>query len=409
MSKRPLILLSFSYPYGYGETFLGNEISHLAETFDPFFIVPMLPEPGIRPFDTRAKLIEPNAVTVNMITETLRGILKSDGMFWQEWKNSPYFPTSPLIFYRIARTLGIARRLEQNILDLVKKHNLKDGIIYSYWMNQSCIGGILAAKKLGWKVVTRTHRGDLYPDEYKGQYLPWHKWKVKNLDYIFAISDYCQEYLKNTLEAAPDKVVIHRYGVRGRGVIQHEPGTNNTFHIVSCSSFIPRKRVKLIFETVKLLAQKAPHYTFKWSHFGTGPEFDEIKSQVDALNISNLSIYLAGQTENDALFKYYVDEKADYFINYSTSEGLPVSIIEATSCGLPIAAPHTDGIPELIDEENGIVFPLDATPEMVSDLLVKDLNPAILKKKSEASFARWKRDHEIDTVYTKFTEFLSGI
>jgi len=409
MSKRPLILLSFNYPYGHGETFLGNEVSHLADTFDPFFIIPTLPEPTIREYDNRARLIKPTPASVNKAAETLRGITQSGGMFWKEWKNSPFFPKSPLLFYRVARTLGIARRLEQNILDLVKKHNLKDGIIYSYWMNQSCIGGILAAKKLGWKVVTRTHRGDLYPDEYEGQYLPWHEWKVQNLDYIFAISDYCQDYLENVLHAEKDKVVIHRYGVRGRGVIQHEPGQNKTFHIASCSTFIPRKRVKLVFETVKLLAKKAPDHSIKWSHFGTGPEFDEIKKQVDALTIPNLTVFLAGQTDNDAIFKYYVDEKVDYFINYSTSEGLPVSIIEATSCGLPIAAPHTDGIPELIDEENGIVFPLDATPEMVSDLLVKDLDPAILKKKSETSFTRWKRDHEIDTVYTTFTDFLSRI
>lgn len=54
------------------------------------------------------------------------------------------------------------------------------------------------------------------------------------------------------------------------------------------------------------------------------------------------------------LAKYYTC--ADVFIHPSLAENSPLVIIEALSCGTPVIASDVGGIPELIDDKNGILF-----------------------------------------------------
>jgi glycosyltransferase involved in cell wall biosynthesis len=72
---------------------------------------------------------------------------------------------------------------------------------------------------------------------------------------------------------------------------------------------------------------------------------------------------------------------ADTLILASTLEGLPLSVLEAQACGLPVVAYPTAGIPEVIThEETGLL----ATPGSVEDLsrqLVRVLRDAPLRQK----------------------------
>ena len=61
---------------------------------------------------------------------------------------------------------------------------------------------------------------------------------------------------------------------------------------------------------------------------------------------SNLRWTLHGQVPNAEVFNTYRSRPTDLFANTSLSEGIPVSIMEAQSCGIPILAPAVGGIPE---------------------------------------------------------------
>ena len=112
-------------------------------------------------------LLNPSPPSCSKSADFLRG-LTSRG-FISEWRKSPGFPLSFAQLYLVARTLGIARRIEQRILQTVADYGLRDGIVYAYWMSQSCLGGVHAADKLGWPLVSRAHGGDLYTERYPGQ------------------------------------------------------------------------------------------------------------------------------------------------------------------------------------------------------------------------------------------------
>ena len=52
----------------------------------------------------------------------------------------------------------------------------------------------------------------------------------------------------------------------------------------------------------------------------------------------NISFELKGFVDNNELLQIYTDKCFSFFINVSESEGLPVSIMEAASAGIPIVA-----------------------------------------------------------------------
>ena len=52
-------------------------------------------------------------------------------------------------------------------------------------------------------------------------------------------------------------------------------------------------------------------------------------------------------------------QQADAFILFSKHENFPCVVIEALCCGLPVVASNVGGIPEAVDETNGVLVEPD--------------------------------------------------
>ena len=100
-------------------------------------------------------------------------------------------------------------------------------------------------------------------------------------------------------------------------------------------------------------------------HYGDGPQLEEARAACSLLTHSTAKF--AGALPNDALLGEYAAKHFDVFVNVSSSEGLPLSIMEACGFGIPVIATDVGGTHEIVsDGVNGFLLPSDCGPEDVA-------------------------------------------
>ncbi len=83
----------------------------------------------------------------------------------------------------------------------------------------------------------------------------------------------------------------------------------------------------------------------------------------------NIIWELKGATPNHEILEYYKNIHVDLFIQLSRTEGgVPVSMQEAASFGIPLLGTNTGGIPEII-KENGWLVDVSASAQEISKII----------------------------------------
>lgn len=118
-----------------------------------------------------------------------------------------------------------------------------------------------------------------------------------------------------------------------------------------------------------------------------GISLDELKHKWKIDSTHNIKINFYGEIENNRLMEEYKKNCFDVFLNVSESEGIPVSIMEALSFGIPVIATDVGANQEIvIDKNNGFLlhepFKLD---ELVNDLL-------LIKKMERSEYLQFRKN-----------------
>jgi glycosyltransferase involved in cell wall biosynthesis len=179
-----------------------------------------------------------------------------------------------------------------------------------------------------------------------------------------------KEYIVKSYRVPHKKVRVSRLGTadHGLGATNRE---SESIHLVSCSRVIPLKRVELIARTINLLDER-----FIWTHIGDGQSHEIVQKYINDHHLQDRT-NLLGWIPSDQVSNVYKQFAFDFFIHVSETEGIPVSIMEAMSFGLPVLATDVGGIHELVDDTNGCLIPKDIDEVMlgkyVSEFVKNDL------------------------------------
>ena len=87
-----------------------------------------------------------------------------------------------------------------------------------------------------------------------------------------------------------------------------------------------------------------------------------------------LNVILHGYVSNQSLINFYQKQQVDLFVNVSSSEGLPVSIMEALSFGIPVIATDVGGTSELVSDKVGELISSNFSTESLGKSIERVLN-----------------------------------
>ena len=411
MSKSNKLLLFFtgSYPFGRQEAFIENEIGYLAAAFDRVIVFPQTRSQTLRPV--------PSNVEVFPLPEYggwRKGLLLlwnacRSRIFWNALSeirdgNDPLYRLRMLISY-----VGLAEIYRNAVINRVSSDAERgcDIYLYSYWLDRNALAMVMLKERVRARnVVSRVHGFDVYEERNPDAYLPLRKEILKGLDAVHSISTDASEYLKNKYPGLT-KYFVFRLGTeRGAWVGRR---SSKGLHFISVSNVIPLKRVALIARSIHAFARLSPETPIRWTHFGDGALFDELKDLVAGFSSSNLTVDLRGGQLNAVVKAFYEATPLDLFINLSESEGIPVSFMEAMSYGVPVLATNVGGVGEIIDSNCGYILPADVSFEQVAERIRDIANDrAQLDEVSLQALRVWTEKFSADVAYPKFCNALMG-
>lgn len=191
--------------------------------------------------------------------------------------------------------------------------------------------------------------------------------KYNNLDYLFALTeelkkDYSQFLHKNK----KTKIVVVP-----NMFIPNVPSnfTTNGNNIISISRLHEGKKLDELIDIFSKIKNK----NTKLYIIGDGDEKNKLEQKIQNLKLSD-RIIMTGYLDKNQQLEYL--SKSSIYAMTSISEGLPMILLEAMSCGIPCIAYETDsGIHDIIDNnKNGFIVKNRNQKEYINklDLLLED-------------------------------------
>lgn len=217
-------------------------------------------------------------------------------------------------------------------------------------------------------------------------------------------------YLRERYPDLAGKVTTSYLGTEDPCVLS-EASLDGVLRIVTCSSNTAVKRVDLLARGLSLMASTSPDIEFHWTHIGVGPLAGELKSLVNNLPGLVGRCTITGYLTEPEWRQQFTGRPVDLFVNVSSSEGLPVSLMEAASFGIPMMATSVGGMPEIVSEANGILLDANPSPESIATALeaFARLTPEERASKRAASRATFERDFDAAENYAIFITLLKAM
>jgi glycosyltransferase involved in cell wall biosynthesis len=363
---RDLVLYTQAFP-GNGEPYLENEINVLGPKFRKIYILPETPVTELvykiplnaevinfRDFDKPSShkklfLSHLGLAFVLFFKELFHSSKKGTVIAHLREFNS-YFLNS------LSRSKAVGK--------FVTDRKLEKAIHYSFWMNTWALSlAILKHQKKIKTFVFRTNGFDLYENQTKYNYIPFRPFNFSLADRMFAVSKKGSEYMKS-FKINAGKIDYSYFGTKDYGMAAFDPSQKLT--LFTCSDLRRIKRVDKMVDILKHISVPV-----KWVHHGDRGDsenvfYDKIKELAPHVEFE----LHPRVKEYSELLNFIKTHHFNLFILLSETEGIPVSIIEVLSFGIPVLATDVGGVSEVVSDANGILIKKDFDVKEVAEKIL---------------------------------------
>lgn len=402
-----LFYFTLSYPYGIGEQWKTNELQVLRHAFENITVVPYgyagnfdNPKPLPEGVDCLDPLFRTSDYTVSK-KDVLRILFSRHlPVFAGEFLTKRVFLRKDWLLSWFVSTVKALDMLSHPVLKRIVSSMDEETVFYFYWGKGLCDIMPFIRKGRLRKSVVRMHRFDLFEYVNNG-YLPYRRRLLESISTAISVSQAGKDHMDGLYPDLAQKIVVMRCGTRDNG--RRSPSsTDGKTRIVSCSYLIPVKRVELMIETLALLGSHV-----EWHHIGDGPLRPELERAASERGVSDRFIF-HGLLDSERVLDFYSSNPFDCFVNMSQSEGVPISIMEALSAGIPVLATAVGGTSEIVDESVGRSLRPDVTPMELSETIrqIEAMSPEETRVMRDGCFERYRDRCDAEKLARELTEFL---
>jgi N-acetyl-alpha-D-glucosaminyl L-malate synthase BshA len=314
-------------------------------------------------YDEAKKLVE-NGIEVHVLTQHNPGIPYEevmDGIHVHRFKWLEPKEFRALVHFKglkdNLRLVTYVISLFFTLIKIVKKYKID--IIHAHSVIPTGLIVVFVAKIMGRPSFITSHGMDINNFDAKSIYGYMISFSLNHCDKVISVSGDLAETMKS-LGIKENKIVILRNAVDTERFkpfknieLRYKYAIGENEILILFVGYLDT--FKGIFELIDAFYEiNKKNKNVKLMMVGTGPKKDELKKKVSKSNLEDFLIF-TGKLSPFEMHKYY--QAADIFVLPSFTEGLPISVLEAMACGLPIVTTNVGGIPEAIEDGlNGFII-----------------------------------------------------
>ncbi len=360
-----LLYFTSSYPFGLGEQWKANELKILVNHFENIKLVPYSyggnadqPKPLPGGIALAGPVFPTDKMQVSKWDFFKILVHRRSGKFFKEFFARKVYRKRIWFISWLIATKEIMGLLSSKVLQQVFSEAGDQAVLYFYWGKGTCQVLPFIDTSRFHKIFVRMHRYDLFENE-NNHYIPYRGPLLDAISITAPSSIAGKKELKALYPLAKSVVEVVRCGTVGNGKLS-APSQDGVLRIVSCSLLSPVKRVHLMVESLQYM-----NFPVIWRHIGDGTLREQLEVLVKQLGLEDKFIF-EGMMDSRAVLDFYTGNRFDLFINTSASEGVPFSIMEAFSVGIPVMATDVGGTGEMVDDRTGRILPADITPQRLA-------------------------------------------
>ena len=415
-----LLLFTGVFPYGRGEAFLEPEIEYLARDFERVTVVPRHASGIARP-------LPPNVTTDDSLAELHRPrgrrnrprafarCLTSRHLYTEVLKR-PATLVQPAAADHLIGHLAAALRMKQWLEQRIADGTVNPGstTAYCYWLWAEAVGaGMVREKHPELRVIARAHGFDLYQERHRPPYIALQQFAVQHADRVLAVSENGRHHLATRYPRYAGQVDVARLGT-AHPEGESRPSSDGVLRVLTCSRLEEVKRPELMVRALAAFAARWPEQRVEWTHFGSGVLMETVSTMACELLPESVQWSLPGEMPNARVREHYLRSPVDLLLSTSSSEGVPVSMMEAQSFGVPVVATAVGGVPEIIGHDTGVLVPADASPADLAEAMHGFVPRgggaagAEVMRMRDAARRQWREHYRADTNFPAFVSLLRG-
>lgn len=238
-------------------------------------------------------------------------------------------------------------------------------LIHVHFASRSLTTGVILGRLVGIPVSCTVHAFEIWGRG--GRNL---RYRLKECAFVAAESQYHIDYLRNKCgnETARLCQVVHNGIDRSEFDATHRKPIAG--RILLISRFAEKKGHRYLVEACAILRER--NVPCECVLVGVGPESKRIQRQVEQLGLDH-TITIVGAVANDQLAHFL--NTAHVFVlpavvaSNGDRDGVPVALIEAMACGVPVVSTRVAGIPELLrNGRAGCLVPARNAPALADQI-----------------------------------------